>query len=167
VLYYRFFLHADKTERIPHLTVLKYRLLFLLTGALLSGVNAAIFWFCLMWFVAGTGLPQMWIGAHLVTLLIGFVLSFGISVVQAEHIPEVIYRACQLGSKALFLIPLSTGFRAIADSLLPSSPLTIGRFEMSSVDVFTFATALAMALYLLFAIMIWLAERRSEAGEGN
>lgn len=152
----------DKTEGIRLLTTLQYRTLLILTGAFLSSVNAAIFWFSLMWFVAGTGLPQMWAGVHLVTFAIGFILSFGISVVQAEHIPEVIYRACQLGSKALFLIPLSTGFRAISDSLLSLSPLTIHKFEMSSVDIFTIATAMAMVMYLVFAVTIWLTEKGIE-----
>ena len=141
----------------------KYKTLFYATGALLSVVNAALFWFSLMWFVAGSGMLQMWTGVHLITFTIGFVLSFGISVIQAEHIPEVIYRACQLGAKALFLIPLSTGFRAISDSLLPSANLSIGELEFNSVEVFTFATALAMLLFLLFTLFSWLAEKKSEA----
>ena len=142
----------------------KYKTLFYTTGALLSVVNATIFWFSMMWFVAGSGMLQMWTGVHLITFTIGFILSFGISVLQAEHIPEVIYRACQLGSKALILIPLSTGFRAISDSLLPSSNLSIGDFEMNSVEVFTYATALAMVFFLLFTIFSWLAEKRGETG---
>lgn len=137
-----------------------YRVQFYLTGALLSGVNAAIFWFSLMWFVSGSGLTQMWLGAHLVTFIIGFTLSLGISLVQAEHISEVIYRASQLGSKALFLIPISTGFRAITDSLLPSSPLAIRDIELSSVDVFTYATASAMVLFAILTLLSWMAEKR-------
>lgn len=115
-----------------------------------------------MWFVAGSGLPQMWIGAHLVTLVIGFTLSLGISVVQAEHIPEVIYRASQLGSKAVFLIPASTAFRAISDSLLPSGGLTIGGRQFDSVEIFTLATATAMVLFVLFTLIGWLAEKRGK-----
>lgn len=146
------------------MTIPKYNILFYSIGALLSVLNAAIFWFSLMWFVAGSGILQMWIGAHLITFTVGFVLSFGISVLQAEHIPEVIYRACQLGSKTLILIPISTGFRAISDTLLHSDNLSIGDFEMSSVEVFTYATALAMVFFLLFTIFSWLAEKRSETG---
>lgn len=104
----------------------------------------------------------MWIGAHLVTLMIGFVLSLGISLVQAEHIPEVVYRASQLGSKALFLIPFSTGFRALSDSLLPTSSLTIANMELSSVDVFTYATASAMALFAILSLLSWVAEKRGQ-----
>jgi hypothetical protein len=142
----------------------KYKSLFFITGALLSGVNATIFWFSLMWFVAGSGLMQMWIGAHLVTLGIGFALSLGISVLQAEHIPEVIYRSCQLGSKAVLLIPASTAFRAISDSLLPSENFSIGGRQFDSVEVFTLATALAMLLFVLFTLFSWLAEKRMESG---
>jgi len=126
-------------------------------------VTAAIFWFSLMWFVAGSDLLQMWTGANLITFAIGFVLSFGMSVSQAEHIPEVIYRACQFGSKVLFLIPISTGFRAISDTLISSDNLSVGNFELNSVEVFTYATALAMLLFLLFTLFSWLAEKKSEA----
>ena len=139
-----------------------YIILFFTTGALLSTVTAAIFWFSLMWFVAGSGILQMWAGAHGITFAIGFVLSFGLAVSQAEHIPEVIYRASQFGSKILILIPLSTGFRAISDTLLPSGSLLLGNVEMNSVEVFTYSTALALLLFLLFTILSWLAEKRAE-----
>jgi hypothetical protein len=142
----------------------KYNTLFFATGALLSVLIAAIFWFSLMWYVAGSGLFQMWTAVHLITFTIGFVLSFGLSVSQAEHIPEVIYRASQLGSKAIFLIPVSTGFRAISDSLLPSANLSIGEVEFNSVEVFTYATSLALVLFLIFTLFSWLAEKRGEAG---
>ena len=145
------------------MTYPKYKVLFYSIGALLSAVTAAIFWFSLMWFVAGSNLLQMWTGAHLITFAIGFFLSFGISVSQAEHIPEVIYRACQFGSKVLFLIPLSTGFRAISDTLLPSDSHSLGGVEKNSVEVFTYATSLALLLFLLFSIFSWLAEKRAEA----
>lgn len=104
----------------------------------------------------------MWTGAHLITFTIGFVLSFGLSVSQAEHIPEVIYRASQFGSKIFILIPLSTGFRAISDTLLPSRPFTLGDITMNSVEVFTYITAVALVLFLLFTISGWLAEKRAE-----
>ncbi len=141
-----------------------YKTLFFGIGALLSVVNATIFWFFLMWFVAGSGILQMWTGVHLITFTIGFVLSFGLSVSQAEHIPEVIYRGSQFGSKILFLIPLSTGFRAISDALIPSRPFTLGDITMNSVEVFTYTTAAAMGLFLVFEILSRLAEKRVENG---
>ena len=117
-----------------------------------------------MWFVAGSDLLQMWPGTHLVTFAIGFALSLGLSLIQAEHIPEVIYRASQLGSKVVFLIPVSTGFRAISDSLLPSGYLMIGNRQFDSVEVFTLATALAIVLFVCFTLFSWLAEKREEVG---
>jgi len=117
-----------------------------------------------MWFVAGSGMLQMWTGAHLITVSIGFGISFGLSVVQAEHIPEVIYRATQLGSKVLFLIPVSTGFRAISDAVLPSDSFSLGNLEISSAEIFAYTTVLAMVLFLLFTIASWLAEKRAEDG---
>jgi len=145
------------------LTTPRYKTLFYSIGALLSVVTAAIFWFSLMWFVAGSEMLQMWSGAHLITFTIGFILSFGLSVVQAEHIPEVIYRASQLGSKVLFLIPVSTGFRAVSDAVLPSGSFTLGSFDLSSAEVFAYATVLAMVLFLLFTVASWLAEKKAEA----
>ena len=127
-------------------------------------VNAAIFWFSLMWFVAGSALLQMWTGAHLITFLIGFIFSFGVSVSQAEHIPEVIYRGSQFGTRILFLIPISTGFRAISDTLLSSGFLSIGDINISSVEVFTYGTALAIGLFIFFIIFGWLAEKKAEVG---
>jgi hypothetical protein len=127
-------------------------------------VNATIFWFSLMWFVAGSGLIQMWTGAHLITFLIGFILSFGVSVSQAEHIPEVIYRGSQFGTRILYLIPITTGFRAISDTLLSSGFLSIGDVEMSSVEVFTYGTAIAIGLFLLYTVSGWLAEKNAEVG---
>jgi hypothetical protein len=127
-------------------------------------LNASIFWFSLMWFVAGSDLLQMWGGTHMVTFAIGFALSLGLSLIQAEHIPEVIYRASQLGSKVVFLIPLSTGFRAITDSLLPSGYLSVGSRQFNSVEVFTLGTASAMALFVLFTLFSWLAEKKSKKG---
>jgi len=144
------------------LTTPKYNTLFYSIGALLSVVTAAIFWFSLMWFVAGSGMLQMWMGAHLITVAIGFGISFGLSVVQAEHIPEVIYRATQLGSKVLFLIPMSTGFRAISDAVLPSDSFSLGGVDLSSAEVFAYATSLAIGLFLLFTLTSWLAEKRAE-----
>lgn len=102
---------------------------------------------------------QMWIVIHLITFTIGFSLSFGISAFQAEHIAEVIYRACQLGSKAVFLIPISTAFRAITDSLQPSGYLSIGGRQFDSVEVFAVANSLAILLFLLFTLLSWLAEK--------
>lgn len=153
--------HHRRTKLHSNLTTPKYNTLFYFIGALLSVVTAAIFWFSLMWFVAGTGMLQMWMGAHLITVAIGFGVSFGLSVIQAEHIPEVIYRASQLGSKALFLIPISTGFRAISDTVLTSDSLTIGSVDLSSAEMFAYATVLALVLFLLFSITSWLAEKRS------
>lgn len=141
-----------------------YKSMFFATGVLLSLVTAAIIWFSLMWFVAGSGILQMWTGAHFITYTIGFALSFGLSVSQAEHIPEVIYRVSQFGNKLLFLIPLSTGFRAISDALFPSRPFTLGDVTMNSVEVFTYATAAALVLFLLFAILSRMAEKRVEDG---
>ena len=105
---------------------------------------------------------QMWMGAHLITVAIGFGISFGLSVIQAEHIPEVIYRATQLGSKVLFLIPISTGFRAISDAVMPSDSFSLGSADLSSAEVFAYATTLALVLFLLFTIASWLAEKKSE-----
>ncbi|REL24916.1 hypothetical protein DYD21_15435 [Rhodohalobacter sp. SW132] len=144
------------------MTTPKYNTLFYSIGALLSVVTAAIFWFSLMWFVAGSDMLQMWMGAHVITVAIGFGISFGLSVVQAEHIPEVIYRATQLGSKVLFLIPMSTGFRAISDTVLPSDSFSLGNLEISSAEMFAYTTVLAMVLFLLFTITSWLAEKRAE-----
>jgi hypothetical protein len=127
-------------------------------------VNAIAFWFSLLWFVAGSALLQMWTGAHLITFLIGFILSFGVSVSQAEHIPEVIYRASQFGTRILFLIPISTGFRAISDAMLPAGFLYIGDIEMSSSEVFTYASSLAIGLFILYTITGWLAEKKADAG---
>jgi hypothetical protein len=146
------------------LTSRRYKTPFFATGAILSLLTAAIIWFSLMWFVAGSGMLQMWTGAHLITFTIGFVLSFGLSVSQAEHIPEVIYRASQFGSKILILIPLSTGFRAISDTLFPSRPFKLGDIKMNSVEVFTYATAAALVLFLLFAILSRMADKRVENG---
>jgi len=146
------------------LTSKRYKTTYFATGAILSLLTAAIIWFSLMWFVAGSGILQMWTGAHLITFMIGFVLSFGLSVSQAEHIPEVIYRASQFGSKILILIPMSTGFRAISDTLFPSRPFTLGDITMNSVEVFTYATAVALVLFLLFAILSRMADKRVEAG---
>jgi hypothetical protein len=154
--------YLRRTKLLYKLTTPRYNTLFYSIGALLSVVTATIFWFSLMWFVAGSDLLKMWLGAHLITFTIGFVLSFGLSVVQAEHIPEVIYRASQFGSKVLFLIPASTGFRAISDTLLPSGSFTLGSFDLSSAEVFAYATSLALVLFLLFTISGWLAEKRSE-----
>jgi hypothetical protein len=117
-----------------------------------------------MWFVAGSDLLQMWTGTHMVTFAIGFALSLGLSLIQAEHIPEVIYRASQLGSKVVFLIPASTGFRAISDSLLPSGYLMIGNRQFDSVEVFTLATALAIVLFVMFTLFSWLADKRAKTG---
>lgn len=139
-----------------------HKYMYFATGVFFGLINATIFWFSLMWFVAGSGLMQMWVGAHLITFAIGFTLSFAISLVQAEHIPEVIYRSCQLGSKAVLLIPASTGFRAISDSLLPSGNLLIGGRQFNSVEVFTLATALALLLFVIFTLFSWLAEKRVE-----
>jgi len=122
-------------------------------------MNATIFWFSLMWFVSGTGMLQMWFGSHLITFVIGFTLSFGISAVQTKHIPEVIFGASQLGSKAVFLIPVSTAFRAISDSLLPSDNLSIGSYQFDSVEVFAVANSIAIVLFVLFTIFSWLAEK--------
>lgn len=142
------------------MTTPKYKTLFFSIGALLSVVTALIFWFSLMWFVAGSGMLQMWTGAHLITFVVGFVLSFGLSVVQAEHIPEVIYRASQLGCNALFLIPLSTGFRAVSAIQRPSDSLTLGNVDLSSAEVFAYATTLALVLFLLFTLLSWLSEKK-------
>jgi len=116
-----------------------------------------------MWFVAGSDLLHMWPGTHLATFTIGFTLSLGLSLIQAEHIPEVVYRASQLGSKVVFLIPASTGFRAISDSLLPSGYLMIGSRQFNSVEVFTMATALAIVLFVMFTLFSWLANKRADA----
>jgi len=137
----------------------KYKTLFLITAAFFGVINATIFWFSLMWFVSGTDILQMWVVVHLITFSIGFSLSFGISAVQAEHIPEVIYRSSQLGSKAIFLIPMSTAFRAISDSLLPSGNLSILGRHFNSVEVFAFATSTAILLFVLFTLISWLAEK--------
>lgn len=106
---------------------------------------------------------QMWVIVHLITVFVGFSLSFGISAFQAEHIAEVIYRACQLGSKAVFLIPISTAFRAITDSLQPSGYLSIGGRLFASVEIFAVANSLAIALFLLFTLFSWLAEKSVDA----
>lgn len=107
---------------------------------------------------------QMWYVTHLITFTIGFTLSFGISAVQAKHIPEVIFGASQLGSKAVFLIPISTGFRAISDSLLPSDDLSFGSYQFDSVEIFAVANSTAIVLFVLFTIFSWLAEKSVDAG---
>lgn len=140
----------------------KNKTLFYSVAASLSVVIAVIFWFSLMWFVAGSGMLQMWTGAHLITFTIGFILSFGLAVIQAEHIPEMIFRSSQLGGKALFLIPLSTGFRAVSDTVLPSGSFTLGSVEISYSEVFAYSTSLAIGLFLLFTLSSWLAEKRAE-----
>lgn len=151
----------SKYSQYRMLNSTKNNTLFFGTGAFLSVIIAAIFWFSLMWFVAGSGLFEMWTAVHLITFTIGFVLSFGLSVSQAEHIPEVIYRASQLGSKAVFLIPVSTGFRAITDSILPAANLLIGEAEFNSVDVFAYATSAALVLFLIFSALSWWVEKKS------
>lgn len=115
-----------------------------------------------MWFVAGSGMLQMWAGAHLITFTIGFMLSFGLAVIQAEHIPEVIFRSSQLGSKALYLIPMSTGFRAVSDTFLPSGSFTFDNIEISSTQVFAYSTSMAIGIFLLLTLTSWLAEKRAE-----
>lgn len=119
-----------------------------------------------MWFVAGSGMLQMWAGAHLITFTIGFMLSFGLAVIQAEHIPEVIFRSSQLGSKALYLIPMSTGFRAVTDLMMPSGHLSVIGRQFDYAEVFAIATSSAIVLILLFTIINWLAERSVNAGWG-
>jgi len=120
-----------------------------------------------MWFASGSNFLQMWTAVHLITFGIGFSLSFGISAVQAKHIPEVIYRSCQLGSKAVILIPISTGFRAISDVLLPSGYLSIGGRQFDYPEVFAFATSSAIVFFLLFTLFSWLAERSIDVGQGR
>lgn len=146
------------------LTAPKYITLYLITAVLFGMVNGAIFWFSLMWFVAGSDLLQMWSGIHLITFAIGFTLSFGISAFQAEHIPEVVYRSSQLGSKAVILIPASTAFRAFRDTLLPSGKLSIGGHQFNSVEVFTLGTVIAILLFVLFSVISWLADKRGVLG---
>ncbi len=106
---------------------------------------------------------QMWVVVHLITFFVGFALSYGLSAIQAEHLPEVIFRACQLGSKVVFLIPLSTTFRSISDLLLPSGTLSIGGRHFDSVEVFAVANSLAIVLFVLFTLFSWLAEKRIDA----
>ncbi len=133
-----------------------------ISAALFSLPNTALIWFIIMYPVYGITGTFMHPVFHMITCIIIFLIIWSWALLGSQHIREIIYRTCRLGSILAILLPVVTGLVsllwAVADAGRPSGFLP----GYSALEIPAYAAAVALLLILLFLTGSYLAARKMD-----
>ena len=133
-----------------------------ITAVLFSLPNTALIWFIIMYPVYGMTGAKMHLFFHVLTCVFVFFIIWSWSFLGSQHIREIVYRTCRLGSILALLLPVVTGFVSIiwaaTDAGRPPGFLS----GYSALEIPAYAAAGTLLLILLFLTGSYLAASKMD-----